>query len=78
MCAAPRMWSATGSQILRRSGEIYVNEKRLDEPYAKGRTSPPYGSRELEPHQYFLIGDNRDVSERYWKYDYQILGKVVF
>ena len=58
-------------------GVIYINGKRLEEPYIKGVTNYR-GSVTLEPHQYFLFGDNRDVSERYFKFDYQILGKMLF
>jgi signal peptidase I len=59
-------------------GDIYIDGKLLVEPYeTKGRTSYR-GSESLKPDQYFLFGDNREVSERYYKYNYQILGKVLF
>lgn len=63
---------------IRSGGLIYINGKRLDEPYTKGATG--FRAREylLEPKQYWLIGDNRDISEQYFKYEYQILGKLIF
>jgi signal peptidase I len=61
---------------IHRGGDVYIDGKRLEEPYAKGRTSFQ-GQQQLEPNQYFLIGDNRDVSEKYFIYDYKIVGKVI-
>jgi signal peptidase I len=59
-------------------GDIFINGKLLEEPYpTKGHTNYR-GSTTLEPNQYFLFGDNREISERYFKYDYQLLGKLVF
>lgn len=58
-------------------GEIFINGKHLDEPYKMGQTNYR-GSTTLEPQQYFLFGDNRDVSERFFKFDYELLGKILF
>ena len=59
-------------------GIIYIDGKRLEETYPlKGKTNFR-GTITLEPNQYFLLGDNRDVSERYVKFGYQLLGKVLF
>jgi signal peptidase I len=63
---------------IHRGGEIFINGKHLEEPYATIGHTTYNGVAPLEPHQYFLFGDNRGVSERYFKYDYQIIGKVVF
>jgi signal peptidase I len=63
---------------IHRGGEIFINGKHLEESHpTKGHTTY-LGSKALEPNQYFLFGDNREVSERYFKFDYQLLGKVVF
>jgi signal peptidase I len=63
---------------IHRNGEIYINGKHLEEKYPTlGRTTYN-GSVILEPNQFFLFGDNREVSERYFKYDYQLLGKLAF
>jgi signal peptidase I len=59
-------------------GRVYVDGKLLQETYPlKGQTNFR-GTITLEPNQYFLLGDNRDISERYFKFGYQILGKVLF
>jgi signal peptidase I len=63
---------------IHRGGDIFIDGKLLIEPYAtKGKTLYK-GVVPLEPNQYFLFGDNREISERYFKFDYQIVGKVVF
>ncbi len=72
-----RIVALPGEKLTIRGGDIYINGKKLDEPYAQGVTS--YRSRELqlEPNQYWIIGDNRPITEQYFKYDYEILGKVI-
>jgi signal peptidase I len=63
---------------IHRGGEIYINGKLLQEPYVTQGHTNYRGIQPLEPNQYFLFGDNREISERYFKYDYQLLGKVLF
>ena len=63
---------------IHRNGEIYVDGKHLEEKYPTLGHTTYNGSKTLEPKQYFLFGDNREVSERYFKYDYELLGKLVF
>jgi signal peptidase I len=67
-----------------RNGYIFVNGKKLDEPYVNGRILGPnnrgYGSSEpipLGPTEYMVLGDNRHVSEGYIKDADQIVGKVL-
>lgn len=66
------------------NGYFYVNEKKLIEPYANGRIPSPtgrgYGSTapvKLGPTEYLVMGDNRSVSEGYFKYRREIIGKVL-
>jgi signal peptidase I len=59
-------------------GEIYINGKHLNEPYATLGHTNYRGSKTLEPNQYFLFGDNREISELYYKYDRQLIGKMLF
>jgi signal peptidase I len=59
-------------------GEIFINGKHLDEPYETIGHTSYRGSYTLETNQYFLFGDNREISERYYKFDYQLLGKLLF
>ena len=63
---------------IHRGGEIFIDGKHLEEPYATIGHTTYNGAKLLEPHQYFLFGDNRGISERYFKFDNEILGKVVF
>jgi signal peptidase I len=65
------------------NGYIYVNGKRVNEPYANGRIldqkNQSYGSSlpiPLGPSDYMVLGDNRHVSEGYIKDEEQIVGRV--
>ena len=45
------------------AGRVYINGRRLEEPYASGRGIPDTRRpRVLGPDEYFAIGDNRRVS----------------
>lgn len=67
------------------NGEVYINGEKLKEPYAHGKilsqTNKELGStREaitLGPTEYMVIGDNRYISEGYFKDQKQIVGKVL-
>lgn len=61
---------------IHRGGRIYVNGKLLEENYAVKGISNYRGDRKLESNEYFLLGDNRDVSAAFVKFDYLILGKI--
>ena len=51
-------------ESLRVGDEVYVNGRRLDEPYAHGRCPPDQfrGVQQLAPDEYFALGDARDAS----------------
>lgn len=72
-----RIVALPGEQLNIRGGVIYINGPRLNEPYARGLTSFQ-ADHLLEPNQYFVIGDNREVSDAWLKWDYQIIGKLVY
>jgi signal peptidase I len=63
-------------------GECYVNGEKLVEPYAHGRipsgkgyaTTPPM---KLGSTEYVILGDNRKVTEGFFKYRKEIIGKVL-
>jgi signal peptidase I len=71
-----RVIGLPGEHVQIKRGNVFINGKLLEEPYAKGRTTY-HPNQDLEQNQYYLIGDNRDVSEQYFKFDYQILGRVI-
>jgi signal peptidase I len=72
-----RVIGLPGEEVSIRRGAVYINGQKLDEPYAKGATG---FLREftLEPHEYWVIGDNRAVSEQWRKFDYSIIGKLIY
>lgn len=61
-------------------GRVYINGTALDEPYAKtSRDAPTTGAeRRLGEDEYFVIGDNRIISDSYYIPEHYILGKVLF
>ena len=71
-----RIVGLPGEHVTTRRGAVYINGERLEEPYAKGVTG--FIDFTLEPHQYWVIGDNRAVSDQWKKYDYSIIGKLIY
>jgi signal peptidase I len=71
-----RVIGLPGEHVTTRRGIVYINGQRLDEPYAKGVTTYILDFT-LEQHQYWVIGDNRPVSEQWKKFDYSIIGKLI-
>lgn len=66
------------------NGECFVNGEKLVEPYANGRIPAPtgkgFGSTDsivLGPTEYVVLGDNRTISEGYFKFRKEIIGKVL-
>jgi signal peptidase I len=73
-----RIVGLPGETVEIKLGRIYINGERLEEPYARGLVPWKVKPDLLEPHQYMVIGDNRKISDFHFKYDYQIIGKVLF
>jgi signal peptidase I len=73
-----RVVGLPGERIAIRSGNVIVNGQPLAEPYARGHEVP--GTRNeilLGQDEYFVIGDNRDVSVYFTVRRDQIIGKAV-
>jgi signal peptidase I len=58
-----RVIGLEGETLLIRAGDVYINGQLLSEPYALGATLPDLGPYQIEENRYFVMGDNRTVSE---------------
>jgi len=65
-------------------GEVYIDNKKLSEPYTRGKIPGPdnrsLGNMDpirLGKTEYMVIGDNRSISEGYLKDEKQIVGKLL-
>lgn len=78
-----RVVGLSGEKIEMKNGEVFVNDKLLEEPFNKNKSSDNFGPIIVPKNEYFLLGDNRPESNdsRYWKPSTikreNILGKVV-
>lgn len=76
-----RLIGLPGDEIRFDGRSVYVNGKKLDEPYVKNPMEF-YGTYKVPEGKYFFLGDNRANSNdaRFWKNPYisgdQILGKA--
>jgi signal peptidase I len=74
-----RVVGLPGERIAVRTGRVVVNGRTLDEPYANVSGSPPSQDKiVLGPDEYFVIGDNRDISAYGTVHQHEVIGKVVF
>jgi signal peptidase I len=66
-----RVIGIPGDRIEIKSGEVWLNEVKLDEPYVSSQLNLARRSQPqltVPPHSYFVMGDNRDNSNdsRLW------------
>src|SRR5712664_2081766 len=74
-----RVVGLPGERIAVQAGRVVVNGRTLDEQYAKVSENPPSQSEiVLGPDEYFVIGDNRDISAYGVVHQHEVIGKVVF
>lgn len=73
-----RVLGLPGETVAVANGKVYINGRILDEKYTQGE--PPWRVTEftLQPYEYFVIGDNRTISELHRKDENDIIGKVLF
>jgi signal peptidase I len=59
-----RIIGLPGERLSQRNGVVYVDGKELPEPYLEPvrRGGPDFGPTVLGPDQYFMMGDNRQLS----------------
>ncbi|MFQ5802291.1 MAG: signal peptidase I [Candidatus Methylomirabilales bacterium] len=63
MLDAKRIIGLPGETVLIKSGGVYINGHRLEEPYAVGRTHPDLGPYSVAEGTYYVLGDSRWVRE---------------
>ncbi len=59
-----RLIGLPGDTWSERNGYVYINGKRLDEPYVRPdrRDVRTIDAKKIPPHRYFMMGDNRSSS----------------
>ncbi len=57
-----RVIGLPGDRVEIRSGQVFINGTRLDEPYLTGPTYGDYGPIDVPPLHLFVLGDNRGFS----------------
>jgi signal peptidase I len=72
-----RIMAEEGDEVEIAGGNLIVNQK-TNTLFAKGKTPLKMDKVKLQKDQYFIIGDNRDISAFYIVSKHQIVGKVLF
>jgi len=57
-----RLIGLPGQQIVIRDGQVFVNDRRLHEPYVRSPPAYNWGPATVPPENYFVLGDNRNQS----------------
>ena len=56
-----RVYGLPGETIKCENGIIYINDHKIDDPYAYGKTED-FEAVTLKDDEYFILGDNREIS----------------
>lgn len=65
-----RVYGLPGETIKCENGVVYINDRKIDDPYATNETSD-FEAVTLGSDEYFLLGDNRSIS-----LDSRIIGPI--
>lgn len=67
-----RVIAVGGDTVEGRADGVYVNDKRIDEPYVKGgATGGPFARLTVPPGKFWVMGDNRNNSQ-----DSRVIGAI--
>jgi signal peptidase I len=58
-----RVVGLPGDTLLIKDSEVYINGRRIPEPYRVGGTYPDFGPYTVEQDRYFVLGDTRWIRE---------------
>jgi signal peptidase I len=72
-----RVIGLPGDTIKVNSQQIWVNGKELKEPYVKDATNPIAKTWKVPANQYFVMGDNRSLSNDSRRWDFLPSGYIV-
>jgi signal peptidase I len=73
-----RIIGLPGERISGAGGTVSINGQPLEEPYLKAKVPWTLAEQQLGEHEYYVIGDNRRISEHGPVPLERIVGKVVF
>lgn len=77
-----RVLALDGDTLEFREGTLYINNKRIDEPYVKHRSPWNLPVRRVKPGYVYVVGDNRGTSMERHKFGQvktdRIIGGVIF